>query len=55
MIINNDLKTVPTIGTDFDVVCEIYNQDAAPPFDPTDAELRLSSIGDFSFLGQDYQ
>jgi hypothetical protein len=54
MIINNDLKTVLTTGTDFDVVCEIYNQDAAPPFDPTDAELRLASIGHFSFLGQDY-
>lgn len=55
MIINDDLRTVLETADDFDVLCEVYSQDAAPPFDPEDAELRLSSVAGITFGGETYQ
>ena len=54
MIINADLRTILETADDFDVLCEIYNQDEKPPFDPGDAELRLSTVSGITFDGETY-
>lgn len=54
MIDNPTLRDMLAGADDFTAVVEVYPSDAAPPFDPADAELRLAPIGAFSFDGQSY-
>lgn len=55
MITNPALKDILITGDDFAALVEFYPADAKPPFHPSEALLRFSSVAGINFLGQPYE